>query len=114
LVAAGQERPLAALLVVHHDLQRQPRPTRPFRIRKLLAVADEVTRIAALEGRFAPLPTGGPSLRLGLALPLPRSNCAGGTGARTRALSRWAAHSRPVPGASRVSPTSRRPAPAAV
>src|SRR5262249_60352948 len=102
-----KDRLLAALLVVHDDLERQLRAARPFRIRQLRAIPDQVTWIVSSEGGFAPLPTGGPGLRPGLALPPPRSGCAGGPGARTRRLRGSAPQSGPVPAAPGASRATR-------
>src|SRR5262249_37915010 len=45
LLVAVQDRALAALLVVHDDLHREAGPPGPLRIRRMLAVADEVPRV---------------------------------------------------------------------
>src|SRR5262249_9613793 len=76
LLDAMKDRPLAALLVVHDDLERELRSARPLRIRQLPAVADKVTRIASLRR-------------------------AGGGGARTGLLAPLWAHMRPMPEAPR-------------
>jgi len=47
---AVQHGVLAAFLVVQHELDRDPRAARPARMRRILAVAGEVARVAWLEG----------------------------------------------------------------
>ena len=95
---------LAALLVVHDDLQRQASAAGPLGIGRHLAVPDEVARVLSSEGAStAPSDAS------------PRSTCAGGAGARTRSLSPVRAHTRPMPVAPRLSVVSGEPgAPAAV
>jgi len=68
-VPCSTERP--RLLVVHDDLQGQPRAARPLRIGRRLAVPDGDRAGTSLGGGCAPLPTGGAGLRPALALPPP-------------------------------------------
>ena len=42
---AVEDRVLGALLVIDHELQREPRLARPSRMRRLGAIADHVARI---------------------------------------------------------------------
>ena len=106
-----QDRPLAAFLVVHDDLEGQARAAGPLRIRRLLPVSNQVTRIAHSEGGVAPHPQS-EGASTAPSEGSPRSSCAGGAGARTRSSSRVAAHTLPMPVAPRLSPTSRAPNPA--
>ena len=48
LGVALERRPLAALLVVEHEAERQPRAARPVRVGRVLPVADEVAGHALL------------------------------------------------------------------
>src|SRR5207244_13061179 len=63
LAVAVQDRSLAAFFVVHDDLERETGSARPLRIRRRLAVADEIARVAASEGGFAPHPPRGGARR---------------------------------------------------
>src|SRR5438128_10513461 len=105
-----QHGALTTLLVVHDDLQGQPRAARPLRIGRRLAVPDEIARVLHSEGGCAPLPTGGAGLRPALALPPPRIRLRQQS-RRSKATTRTlpAAHIRPIPVAPRLSVLSRDP-----
>ena len=45
-LVAVQDRVLAAFLVIEHELQREARAARPFRLRRARPIAREVTRVA--------------------------------------------------------------------
>src|SRR5262245_31511849 len=67
LGVAVQDRPLAALLVVHDDLEREPGAAGPFRVGRPTTVTDQIAGIA--HARASPSPrgrrTGNPTMALG-------------------------------------------------
>src|SRR5207244_5772904 len=103
LGVAVQDGPLAALLVVHHDLEREAGAARPLRIRRRLPVADQVARIYPGGGLCPPSDgRSGPDGPLPPCLP-PGFRRAGDAGARTRSFRALALHRRPMAVAARLS-----------